>query len=211
MRALLGELGTRRPVIVGFATAAPVAGITKGEFAAWAFRQEGDVACRARIRPALKRGRFGQSLCSKSRRVKLGDSDTAVNGTRACSSDSCADPAVICFAELEFCVKHFVSRCYEDLNHFDVRANGSELTHFVPADLKTFVEECSRCALTVSLRCQKLDNLQRGRLLDILLWANELLLQTSVVVRSMRVPLSARGTKRESFTNVAQSIKDASE
>jgi len=44
------------------------------------------------------------------------------------------------------------------------------------ASLRGFVEECSRRALDVALRCESLDNLQRGRLLDILLWAGELFL-----------------------------------
>jgi len=31
------------------------------------------------------------------------------------------------------------------------------------ATLKGFVEECSQCALEVSLTCERLDNLQRAR------------------------------------------------
>ena len=48
-----------------------------------------------------------------------------------------------------------------------------------PVDLaymREFVEECSRKALDVSLHSESLTNLQRGRLLDILLWAGELFL-----------------------------------
>ena len=47
----------------------------------------------------------------------------------------------------------------------------------LPLDLPTlrsFVEECSRRALEVAMHSEDLDNLQRGRLLDILLWAGEL-------------------------------------
>ena len=44
------------------------------------------------------------------------------------------------------------------------------------AAMRLFVEECSRQALEVSFRCESLTNLQRGRLLDILLWAGELFL-----------------------------------
>jgi hypothetical protein len=42
--------------------------------------------------------------------------------------------------------------------------------------MRAFIEECSRKALDLSLQCKELDNLQRGRLLDILLWAGELFL-----------------------------------
>ncbi len=100
-----------------------------------------------------------------------------MNGTRKCSLYACPDPAVIWFAQQRLCVPHFLSRCYEDLNRFDVRAHGSEVDHSGSAGLKAFVEDCSRCALEVSLKCQHLDNLQRGRLLDILLWVRELLPQ----------------------------------
>jgi hypothetical protein len=44
------------------------------------------------------------------------------------------------------------------------------------AAMRLFVEECSHKALEVSFRCESLTNLQRGRLLDILLWAGELFL-----------------------------------
>lgn len=127
-----------------------------------------------------------------------------MNASRKCSLDSCPNPVVICYSQQEFCLHHFLSRCYDDLNRFDVRANGSEVSHSGPPALKAFVEECSRCALEVSLQCQNLDNLQRGRLLDILLWASELLPKTSVVVRSTRDSLCARDIKRGSSTNMAQ-------
>lgn len=44
------------------------------------------------------------------------------------------------------------------------------------AAMRLFVEECSHKALEASFRCESLTNLQRGRLLDILLWAGELFL-----------------------------------
>jgi hypothetical protein len=42
--------------------------------------------------------------------------------------------------------------------------------------MRAFIEECSRKALDISLQNEDLTNLQRGRLLDILLWAGELFL-----------------------------------
>lgn len=58
-----------------------------------------------------------------------------------------------------------------------------------PVDLaymREFVEECSRKALDVSLHSESLTNLQRGRLLDILLWAGELFL----LLRAPRLSLT---------------------
>jgi hypothetical protein len=52
--------------------------------------------------------------------------------------------------------------------------------------MRAFIEECSRKALDVSLQSENLSNLQRGRLLDILLWAGELF----VLLRAPRATLA---------------------
>ena len=52
--------------------------------------------------------------------------------------------------------------------------------------MRAFIEECSRKALDVSLQSEDLSNLQRGRLLDILLWAGELFL----LLRAPRLTLA---------------------
>jgi hypothetical protein len=44
------------------------------------------------------------------------------------------------------------------------------------AGMRAFIEECSRRALDISLQAENLNNLERSRLLDILLWAGELFL-----------------------------------
>ena len=111
-----------------------------------------------------------------------------MNGTRRCSLDSCPCPAVTRFVQRELCSQHFLSQCYEDLDRLDAWARSSQLDHSGAATLKIFVEECSRCALEVSLKYEHLDNLMRARLLDILLWAAELL------------PMLAKGLKSDSET-----------
>ena len=90
---------------------------------------------------------------------------------RNCSMDSCKNAAVALLAEQNLCLDHFLSQCYGYFDCLDARRT------------KTFVEECSRQALDVSLRYSNITNLQRGRLLDILLWAGELfiMLRTSWV------------------------------
>jgi hypothetical protein len=97
-----------------------------------------------------------------------------MNTRNRCSEDSCGDSAVTVFAQRELCLNHFVSRCYEDLERLDRRGRSPGQNYGELASLRSFVEECSRRALEVSLSCEHLDNLQRGRLLDILLWAGEL-------------------------------------
>ena len=98
-----------------------------------------------------------------------------MKGTKKCSLTACSRVAVTSFSQQDLCLDHFLSRCYEDLDHFDVKCRGAKLDGAGSARLRDFVAECSSRALEVSLQCQHLDNLQRGRLLDILLWAGELL------------------------------------
>ena len=95
---------------------------------------------------------------------------------RSCNVDSCSGTSITALDQQDLCLKHFLLRCYERLEHVDPRGRRfcSE-----PADLasmRAFVEECSRKALDVSLHSENLSNLERGRLLDILLWAGELFL-----------------------------------
>jgi hypothetical protein len=93
---------------------------------------------------------------------------------RNCSRDCCQDAVVASLAQQDLCLEHFLSDCYRQLERVDVRGGGLEFAATDLALTKAFVEECSRQALDVSLRCPKINNLQRGRLLDILLWAGDL-------------------------------------
>jgi hypothetical protein len=93
---------------------------------------------------------------------------------RNCSRDCCQDAVVASLAQQHLCLEHFLSDCYRHLERVDMRGRGLEFAAIDLAPTKAFVEECSRQALDVSLRCPKINNLQRGRLLDILLWAGDL-------------------------------------
>src|SRR5216683_1291207 len=113
------------------------------------------------------------------RRVKtmgLGGMDTKV-GKRSCRVGSCGSAAITTLDHQALCLNHFLSRCYEKLEKLEPR--GCKFSAAEPVDLasmRAFIEECSRKALDISLHSQNLTNLQRGRLLDILLWAGELFL-----------------------------------
>ena len=98
-----------------------------------------------------------------------------IDMSKRCVVDGCAGAAVTSFGQQDLCLNHFVSRCYEGLDRLDPRGRPSGGGHTERTALKAFVAECSRRALEVSLSCQNMDNLQRGRLLDILLWAGELI------------------------------------
>ena len=95
---------------------------------------------------------------------------------RICDVDSCGDAAVAALAEQNFCLKHFVARCYEQLDLVDPRGRKAPPEFHNIAKMREFIEECSKQTLDVCLRSGDLTNLERGRLLDILLWAGELFL-----------------------------------
>ena len=106
-------------------------------------------------------------------KFKLGAISTMFED-RICAVDFCERAAVASLAQQDFCLNHFIELCYENLQRIDPR--GQRIGR-VPLDLPTlrsFIEECSQRALEVALHCEDIDNLQRGRLLDILLWAGEL-------------------------------------
>jgi hypothetical protein len=95
---------------------------------------------------------------------------------RICAVDFCEGTAVASLAQQDFCLNHFIDLCYENLQRIDPRGQKQDRVNLDPALLRAFIEECSRRALEVALHCDNIDNLQRGRLLDILLWAGELFL-----------------------------------
>src|SRR3974377_812192 len=92
-----------------------------------------------------------------------------------CSVDRCETESIIVFGERPFCLQHFITRCYEWLDQLDPAARDRSTDAAENARIKAQVEECSNRALLVSLRCETLTNLDRSRLLDILLRPSDLL------------------------------------
>jgi hypothetical protein len=119
---------------------------------------------------------------------------------RNCIAISCGSSSVISLDQQDFCLNHFLLRCYQRLEAVDPR---NRRVYSGPANLAStrgFIEECSRKALDISLHSENLTNLQRGRLLDILLWAGELF----VLLRTPQLPIleapSASGTEARSLS-----------
>ena len=107
-------------------------------------------------------------------------------GKRNCRVDSCSRAAITSLDRQALCLNHFLIRCYERLEGLDPRGRKFNIEPVSLASMRAFIEECSRKALDVSLQSQDLNNLQRGRLLDILLWAGELFL----LLRAPRLTLA---------------------
>jgi hypothetical protein len=95
---------------------------------------------------------------------------------RNCSVGSCRRAAITSLDQQALCLNHFLLRCYDKLEELDPRVRKFQADSVDLVAMRAFIEECSRKVLDVSLHCENLNNLQRGRLLDILLWAGELFL-----------------------------------
>jgi hypothetical protein len=90
-----------------------------------------------------------------------------------CDADHCGRPAMSTVELHFFCVDHFISCSYERLNQC------RPIPFSDPDDTTTdanerFLEQCSDQAANLLRPLRGLDNLDRARLFDILLWASEL-------------------------------------
>ena len=93
---------------------------------------------------------------------------------RKCSDDACGFAPITSLNQQAFCLNHFLLRCYAKLEAVDPRGEKFRENPVDLASMRAFIEECSQKALEVSLQLEDLNNLERGRLLDILLWSGEL-------------------------------------
>lgn len=91
-----------------------------------------------------------------------------------CELDPCAEPAAAVLGSQALCLNHFVAQCYQQLDELDPRTRRIPHGAIELALRMSDVEQCSHAALRVCFTEQNLNNLERGRLLDILLWAGEL-------------------------------------
>jgi hypothetical protein len=100
--------------------------------------------------------------------------------------DDCGGAAITKLDGQALCLNHFLLRCYDRLERVDPRGRKFSVEPVDLSSMRAFIEECSRKALDISLQAENLNNLQRGRLLDILLWAGELF----VLLRAPRLALA---------------------
>jgi hypothetical protein len=100
--------------------------------------------------------------------------ESAMPVEERCGVDSCEERRVAAFRDENLCCDHFLCRGYEFLERIDpnrdLSSNGGEKR----AELKRLIEECAQRALEVALGSSNLSNLQRARLLDILLWTTDI-------------------------------------
>jgi hypothetical protein len=86
-----------------------------------------------------------------------------------CTMFGCANPAVVGGDGQDVCLEHFFSRCYEQLEKLEPMACSRSLDEPEMREISAVLEECSRRAIFICFRNEPLTNLERSRLLEILL------------------------------------------
>lgn len=124
---------------------------------------------------------------------------------RSCSEGACSAAAITSLDQQALCLSHFLSGSYARLEALDPRKAKSRKEPVDLAAMRSFIEECSRKALEVSLHSENLSNLERGRLLDILLWAGELFM----LLRAPKVGKPAASTSTYASAELGHGVRAA--
>src|ERR1700751_5355459 len=91
-----------------------------------------------------------------------------------CGRSGCSESGVATFRAEILCSEHFVVACYEVLERLDRGMALSAKSATEAREAKRVADECARGVLDVSLNAARLSNLQKARLLDVLLWAGDI-------------------------------------
>ena len=113
------------------------------------------------------RGRRGQETTGDSGDLR------AMHRHKPCRYAACLEYGASTLGDEDLCCDHFVLRCYEFLEQIDAERGKSSNDFLFTTNLKDSVNNCLHGALEISLRSESLTNLQKARLLDIMLWAGE--------------------------------------
>jgi hypothetical protein len=98
----------------------------------------------------------------------------AMTSIEKCSIADCGQGVAASLDGELFCRAHFISVCYTRLDRYDEIRKGPGLTVTDTESVRRFVHECTRSADEIEHNGQHLDNLDRAKLLHIILSASEL-------------------------------------
>lgn len=133
-----------------------------------------------------------------------------LKGQKDCSVAFCEAVALISLGQKPLCLTHFIVRCYEWLDYLDPLIRGRICARSERNRVRALLEECSNRTLLVSLRCEDLTNLERSRLLDILLLSSDLLFQLRVPRNEFPTLLAHRAKSQGKSQYEAPGSKSAS-
>src|SRR6266566_2607039 len=91
-----------------------------------------------------------------------------------CGVKGCDQAAGATLEGEALCRAHFISACYAQLERYDEMQKARRLSVSDAESARRFINECSRDADEIEHATKDLDNLDRARLLHIILWSNEL-------------------------------------
>jgi hypothetical protein len=102
-----------------------------------------------------------------------------------CSMEGCAEAAVTSVDHRAFCYKHFLDYSYQCLEVISTQMHDPQFHNRQAESTGRFLEECMRNAADIACVVTAPTNLERARVLDVLLWASEL---HGLLRRGPRVP-----------------------
>ena len=91
-----------------------------------------------------------------------------------CKIDGCGQDVAASLDGQALCREHFISTCYTRLDHYDELRKGPGLSATNTDSVRRFIHECTRAADQMEHTAEDLDNLDRAKLLHIILSASEL-------------------------------------
>jgi hypothetical protein len=91
-----------------------------------------------------------------------------------CSVETCQRPGIAIVGPDFFCRRHFVSACSAQLETYTKLMDQRRLGEVPVESLRRFIRDCLREADNIERDARDLDNLERARLLDLILSAAEL-------------------------------------
>ena len=119
---------------------------------------------------------FLQSKVSKSCNQRVHDyqgEKAAMHNPECCNRRGCTRPIITTFGREALCLDHFCSRSYEFLSGMDERRQLSGAPNLRTTEQIRTADECARRTLDICMSKILLTNLERARLLDILLWCGD--------------------------------------
>lgn len=97
----------------------------------------------------------------------------AMDDALRCQRQGCTRAMVTTLRSERFCLEHFCSRCYQLLERIDQRTVNDPASS-ITVEQALLADECARRTIDVCLKSDQLNNLERARLLDILLWCGDI-------------------------------------
>jgi len=96
------------------------------------------------------------------------------NMRESCSTSGCGRSSATVLDIRPLCREHFIASCYSNLDEYGRLLEESRYRDTTTELVRRFLSDCTRNAADLAQSARDLDNLERARILDILLRAGEL-------------------------------------